>query len=505
MANTSQSSKWKSFWLKQSDINRAVVGPLALALLLLLAVNAATISINRLTVRHNDNVSHSEAIRLVGKDLMIQLVSAENGQRGFMLTANPAYLDVYHSAVESLPETMARMEALIADDPVKQAHFKRVKDSFDDRLKLMDETIQFYRIGRIGEAVSLVRSGQGKSLMDAMRAELLAIDAIEAKNLVNSVRRSEQASRWTVVGHMVAGFLILALAVISIRMIGRYVAQLQRARLEVDLANSSLEGQVRARTVELMRANEEIQRFAYIVSHDLRAPLVNVMGYTSEMEQVGERVQAHLQAVEAQRPDLVSQEVSLAVREDIPEAVGFIRASTTKMDRLINAILKMSREGRRPLTPEPLSMTALVQTMADAVHHQAEQAGGEIVVKNLPDIVSDRLLIEQVLGNLLDNAVKYSQPGRPLEVVIEGELVEGNMVAYRVRDNGRGVAARDFERVFELFRRSGAQDQPGEGLGLAFVRNSVRRLGGTIEIESEFGKGSTFHLKLPKLLDDRSS
>jgi len=496
--------KWFFFWRRQPDIARAVGGPLALAFILLLGVNAATISMNSLTISHNDKVSRSEQIRLVGKELMIQLADAETGQRGFMLTANPAYLDVFDQAAENLPETMARMEDLIADDPLNRPHYVKIADQYDDRLQLMAETIQLYRQGRIGEAVTLVRSGHGKAMMDSLRAELLAIDAIEAKRLETSVRQSERAARWTVVGHMIAGVLILVLAGISIWMIGRYVADLQRARLAVDRANSNLENQVRRRTAELVRANEEVQRFAYIVSHDLRAPLVNIMGYTSELEQVGIEVEKQLTLLEADHPHLVDREIAIAVREDVPEAVGFIRASTSKMDRLINAILKMSREGRRPLTPEPLDMVALVQTMADAVNHQAEQTGGRIQLDALPDIVSDRLLLEQVFGNLLDNAVKYSQPGRPLEIVIEGEDSDPETVVYRVRDNGRGVSERDFERIFELFRRAGAQDQPGEGVGLAFVRNSIRRLGGSIEIESAVGKGSTFHLKFPKILDARS-
>ena len=108
--------------------------------------------------------------------------------------------------------------------------------------------------------------------------------------------------------------------------------------------------------------------------------------------------------------------------------------------------------------------------------------------------------MEQIVGNLIDNAVKYLDHDRPGEIVVSGEDVPGGWVVYRIADNGRGIAPRDHERIFELFRRSGKQDRSGEGLGLAFVRNSVRRLGGTIDVESELGKGSTFLLKFPKRL-----
>jgi signal transduction histidine kinase len=180
--------------------------------------------------------------------------------------------------------------------------------------------------------------------------------------------------------------------------------------------------------------------------------------------------------------------------------VGFIRTSTAKMDRLINAILRLSREGRRALAPERLDMTGVAQTIADTVHHQVAETGGEIVVGPLPPLESDRLAVEQIFGNLIDNAVKYQQPDRPIRIEVQGQETPDGWVEYRIIDNGRGVSPKDHERIFELFRRSGKQDKPGEGLGLAFVRNIVRRLGGSIEIESELGQGSTFHLKFPKRL-----
>ena len=144
-------------------------------------------------------------------------------------------------------------------------------------------------------------------------------------------------------------------------------------------------------------------------------------------------------------------------------------------------------------------MTKMVQAIADSVRHQTEAADAAIEVQRLPILDSDRLSIEQVFGNLIDNAVKYLDPARPGRIVVSGaETPDG--VEYRIADNGRGIAARDHERIFELFRRSGRQDRTGEGLGLAFVRNSVRRIGGEITVESELGQGSTFVLTFPKHL-----
>lgn len=240
---------------------------------------------------------------------------------------------------------------------------------------------------------------------------------------------------------------------------------------------------------ELRESNEEIQRYAYIVSHDLRAPLVNVMGFTSELEatrtEIGEALRGHLQA---ERIDA-----------DLGEALGFIQAAVTRMESLIAAILKLSREGRRNFSPERLDMTALMNRIADAQRHQTEQAGATVIVApDLPAITADRLAIEQVFGNLIDNAVKYLDPARPGRIEVRAEGVGGGRVRFSVADNGRGIAARDHARVFELFRRSGAQDRPGEGIGLAHVKALVRSLGGRIEVTSELRVGTTFSVTLPR-------
>ena len=142
----------------------------------------------------------------------------------------------------------------------------------------------------------------------------------------------------------------------------------------------------------------------------------------------------------------------------------------------------------------------MAKSAADAIRHQLEETNTEFVVGEMVPFESDRLSIEQIVGNLIENAVKYSEPGRANRIEVSGRDLSGGWVEFAIADNGRGIAPKDHERIFELFRRSGRQDRPGEGLGLAFVRNSVRRLGGSIDVESELGQGSTFRLKFPKRL-----
>jgi PAS domain S-box-containing protein len=253
------------------------------------------------------------------------------------------------------------------------------------------------------------------------------------------------------------------------------------------------------RVTELDAANEEIQRFAYIVSHDLRAPLVNVMGFTSELEGAQAEIERFYRNVRQADSNLISPEIRAAIESDLPEAIGFIRSSTVKMDKLIRAILKLSREGRRVLAPEPIDMAQLLEAQRHSVAHQLHERSAILLIEPLPDLTSDRLAIEQIFGNLIDNAVKYLHPSRPGRIAVRGRHLGANVI-YEIEDNGRGIDPKDFERIFDLFRRSGVQDQQGEGIGLAHVRALVRRLGGTISVSSRLGEGSIFTVVLPSYI-----
>jgi signal transduction histidine kinase len=149
--------------------------------------------------------------------------------------------------------------------------------------------------------------------------------------------------------------------------------------------------------------------------------------------------------------------------------------------------------------PEPLSMRQLLEAQRQSVAYQLQERGAALVIEDVPDLTSDRFAVEQVFGNLIDNAVKYLDTSRPGRIEVRGRDLSGN-VQYDIQDNGRGIDPKDFERIFDLFRRSGVQDQQWEGIGLAHVRALLRRLGGTIAVSSQLHEGSTFTVVLPKCL-----
>jgi signal transduction histidine kinase len=180
-----------------------------------------------------------------------------------------------------------------------------------------------------------------------------------------------------------------------------------------------------------------------------------------------------------------------AIQKDIPEALEYIDSAVNRMGHLTSAVLKLSRLERRDLNVEVVDMNVLVQNTLNSLAHQIKAEHVKVTVAPLPTVLADRLAMEQIIGNLLSNAVLYLTPGRPGEIEIMGEQGQDE-VTFHVRDNGRGIAADDRHKVFEPFRRAGKANVPGEGMGLAYVQALVRRHGGRIWYTSEPGVGSTF-------------
>jgi len=260
--------------------------------------------------------------------------------------------------------------------------------------------------------------------------------------------------------------------------------------------NETLERRVGERTADLAAANEEVRNFAYIVSHDLRAPLVNIQGFCGELGLGVRELRKILDEPGEAVPAATRRRIQAILADDIDEAMAFIHRATIRMDRQINAILTLSRLGRQTLRPETVDLGEVAGSVVALHLHEIETAGGTVTIDPLPTVVADRLSLEQIVGNLVSNAIKYRVAGRPPVLSLSADRsVDG--VTLHVRDNGRGIAPGDIQRAFELFRRVGVQDTVGEGMGLPYVQTLVRRHQGRLWCESVPGEGTTFHVFLP--------
>jgi len=474
----------------------------------LVAISATSVILVNQAREDNAWVVHTVEVENQISTLLLQIRTAESAARGYLLTGEPRLLAEHEASAASIAPAIDKLVRLAGDNPVQIENSKKLHAPIRAQLDEFAKVFDFVKRNDTAGGIAMLRQAstndsvrQIEEIADAMRTEegrLFSLRTAAAE------RTQRLASSVTVAG----SGLVIGLAGISIFLVRRSARARDHAEMLLRDANLNLEATVDERTTDVREANNEIQRFAYIVSHDLRSPLVNIMGFTSELDElradIFKRIATLRRAATAVLPPPLDDDETEPILEgedrqlqqDFSEALEFIKSSIAKMDRLISAILNLTREGRREFIPVRIDTRELIEAIITTVAHQASEAQAEIRIEPLPEITSDRLALEQIFSNLIDNALKYLKPGVPGEISLRGKT-KLNFAIFEISDNGRGIDPKDHERIFDLFRRAGTQDKPGQGIGLAHVRALVRRLGGAMSVSSELDKGSTFTITLP--------
>jgi signal transduction histidine kinase len=481
---------------------------LAAGFVLLIAISAATGWMVNQSAADSQLVARTLTVQDKLSNLLLSIRRAESAERGYLFTGDAAYFDEYKTTIPETTQLLSELKSITADDSQRQRMINQISLVTKSKYDEMEHAIALNSSGAREEARALFLNGNGRDTMNSLRSLAERSITDEGRLLTERSQQSKRNNQVLLVITLTGAVLIAVIGGLVITLVQRTVKQRETALEELASTNANLERIVEHRTADLTEANEEIQRFAYIVTHDLRSPLVNIMGFTSELERFRmdiflqiEKLREQLSALSGQvgahEQSKTDGETLAAIARDFDEAISFIKASIAKMDRLINAVLKLSREGRREFRAEAIDMREMLHSITQTMAHRASEQGATVAVTDLPPVTSDRLAIEQIFSNLVDNALKYGRQDEAGRIEIKGHFTPSHVV-YTVRDNGRGIDPRDHRRVFELFRRSGLQDRPGEGIGLAHVRALVRRLGGHMDLSSELGKGSIFTVTLPR-------
>jgi signal transduction histidine kinase len=481
---------------------------LAAGFLVLVAISATSVILVNQAREASGLVVHTIEVENQINALLLEIRRAESSARGYLLTQGPEFLADHTAAVTGILPAVDKLGQLTADNPAQIENVKKIRSAAEDRLAQFAKEMDFVKQGRLDDAAALVREAGASDTTGAIREVALAMRAAEDRLFVERTTEADRTQKLSSLVTILGSALVILLAGISIFLVRHSARARDEAEALLRDSNLNLEATVDERTADLREANSEIQRFAYIVSHDLRSPLVNIMGFTSELEELRSDIFRRIAtlsraaaaaeplpaATGATEPPLLGEDQQLS--QDFSEALGFIKSSIAKMDRLITAILNLTREGRREFEPVKIDTRELIEAIVTTMAHQAAEAEAQIRIEPLPDIVSDRLALEQIFSNLIDNALKYLKPGVAGDITVRGRTKLGFAI-FEVADNGRGIDPRDHQRIFDLFRRAGTQDKPGQGIGLAHVRALVRRLGGTMSVQSELNSGSTFTITLP--------
>ncbi|HTU98913.1 MAG TPA: CHASE3 domain-containing protein [Luteitalea sp.] len=262
---------------------------------------------------------------------------------------------------------------------------------------------------------------------------------------------------------------------------------LERSRQRLEAANA-----------DLALTNRENELFIYSVSHDLRSPLVNLEGFSRELTMVTDSLRVILDGPDV--PADLRRKAMPLIEDDVTESVRFIRTAVGRLAAIIDGLLRLSRAGRVEYRIQSLDLDRIVQRIVDAMQATLGEVKGEVTFAGLPTVAGDALALEQLLANLIGNAVAYARPDVPprIELAVEPDLArDARFTVIRVSDNGLGIPEAHLDQVFQPLRRVHPGVGRGEGMGLAIVRRIVERHQGRVWVRSQVGAGTSFFIELP--------
>jgi signal transduction histidine kinase len=438
-----------------------------------------------------------------GTELQRSVITLENGLRGYVASGKESSLEPWTGALKEYPGQVRRLTELVSDVPAQERLVTAIQGEIEDYVTLWGKPLLGLARDDLPSARSVAVTGTGRTRIDQIRRDFQRLFAQERAVAISREHNAEGRSTLGIgagIGGLALVFIVAAASALFLR---RYVvrpvkavagasAELAGGDMSVrvpavsddeigDLARAfnemadSLERsrrEVADRTRQLEHSNEELNRFASVVSHDLQAPLATVNMYA--------------QLLERRHGDLLG---------DDKRIVDGICAATGQARQLIRDLLEYSRAGRAELRSQPVDANDLVSDVLDLLAAPIQDQGATVDVRELPVISADPGNLRQVFQNLIGNAIKFADGPPRVEIRAEPH---GDCWEFAVSDDGIGMDPGQARAIFEPFHRlHGDSKYSGTGIGLAICERIVERHGGRIWAESEPGQGSTFRFTLP--------
>jgi signal transduction histidine kinase len=416
----------------------------------------------------NEVVTHTHAIRAGLEGILTRMVDAETGERGFIITGEPGYLEPYNRSRAVIVAELARVRELVGDDPDQQADFDRLSAAADVRLQEMNATVRARRELGLAAAQAMVATNIEKRTMDGLRA---IVDRMEGREDALTAKRTAEAAQ----SYQTARFTAVVTTIVALlALIGLFVAVKRYGDERVRAARAAEEQATRLR-----EALQQKDDFVALVSHELRTPTNTIAGWARMLDEG------------TIRPDRSAN------------AIGAVRRNAETLRQLLDDLMDTTQlvTGRMRLVEEVVDLRLVVLDAIDAVRLSAENKGVVLtddLPLDVPSVRGDPVRLKQIVWNLLSNAIKFTPTGGQVSIA----LMATDGLRVEVRDSGAGIHPDFLPHVFERYRQASVATsaQRGVGLGLAIVRHLVELHGGTVSAYSAgLGRGAIFIINLPAI------
>jgi signal transduction histidine kinase len=447
-----------------TSANKAIA---ACALAILACIGALSFWDESRNDKDREGVSHSYQVLEKLQTVRIDINQAEAGQRGYMLTGQDRYLELYAAGVGRVRQDMIELPDLTADNLHERDAIKRLDPLIEARLAELDDGIEVRKRSGLLAGVEAVTEGNaGELWMELIATHIAEMQQTEAELLNKRLETAAVSTRTMKLVIVCGNALAILILLVKGFVIHWEIGRRNLAEQQLKHSNERLE----RRTAQLSETNIELESFAYSVAHDLRAPLRHIAGYASVLaEDYGPRLDAE------------------GLR-----CLGKIGDGAEKMGGLVDDLLSLSKVGRQQLSRHDTPLDAL---LGQVVEDLAPECSGRDIEWQIGDLFSaecDPGLMKQVFANLLSNAVKYTRK-RNHAVIQVGQTMHNDERVVFVRDNGVGFDMQYVGKLFGVFQRlHKARDFEGAGVGLAIAQRIIRKHGGRIWAEAELDQGATF-------------
>lgn len=448
---------------------QATLLPIALSLFLsaLFIQQVYSVLDENIKVRTSD-----EIINIAGESLKLVL-NSETGFRGYVITTNDEYLAPWEQARTQFKITTDELLKKVKDNPIKSAQILKIKNLYSSWSTMASDALDYRE--KYHRNTPIETQKLRKHFMDSLRSSFDDFIYAEREIRNNRWNDAEKASKQATYIIICLGiFLGCTLATMSLMQLRKLSQNYTKAYSSLSMATDHLEEAVAQRTHELTMSNRELEAFSYSVSHDLRAPLRGIDGFSQILIE-----------------DYADKLDGEAIRY-----LGFIRSGVQRMGVLIDDLINLSRLTRADFNLVEVDLSVIAADIIKELQIQEPERKIEFINLNPRKVLADAGLVRVALQNLISNAWKYSKT-KAVSLIEVGQIEKDEVITYYVKDNGVGFDMRFYDKLFQPFQRLHNKEQfDGSGIGLATVARIIRKHNGVIWAESELGKGSVFYFTL---------